>query len=350
MTHRIMLPSYMVYLEDVHALKQHINQGFSKTVIVADENTIVHCSPLFMEWVQQVIPIIVIPAGEEYKTLNTASFIWEKMMTAGMDRHSLMINLGGGVIGDLGGWAASAYMRGIRFIQIPTTLLSMVDSSIGGKLGIDFYGYKNLIGAIQDPLAVFVFTRFLKTLSQDQIKSGFAEMLKHGLICDAPHFKDLTEGSWFDSAIQLHNIYRSIEIKKEVVTADPYEKNVRKILNFGHTIGHAIERYYLTTGSPLLHGEAIATGMVVETMISQRLGRLSQKECDAIIHALVTIYGNHPEHIPPMGVLMEGMQMDKKNKGGKVCFSLLQSIGQAVYDVEVPEEIIKDATRTYMSL
>ncbi len=350
MTHRIMLPNYVVYLEDENALKEHIHQGFSKIAIVADENTLVHCYPVLKEWVQEDIPVIIIPAGEQYKNLNTASFIWEKMMTLGMDRHSLIINLGGGVIGDMGGWAASAYMRGIQFIQLPTTLLSMVDSSIGGKLGIDFHGYKNLIGAIQDPMGVFIFSWFLKTLSQDQIKSGFAEMLKHGLIGDATHFKELTDEPWAASAIHPDNIYRSIEIKKEVVTADPYEKNVRKILNFGHTIGHAIERYHLSAGSPILHGEAIATGMVIETMISHRLGLLSQNECDAIINALIKIYGHQPAHIPLMEVLMEGMQMDKKNKGGKVRFSLLQSLGQAVYDEEVPDKIIKDATHSYLSL
>jgi 3-dehydroquinate synthase len=272
------------------------------------------------------------------------------MLRIGADRHSICINLGGGVIGDMGGWTAASFMRGMAFIQVPTTLLSMVDASVGGKLGIDFQGVKNIIGLIKDPNAVFIFTEFLETLTTQLIRSGFAEVIKHGLIQDQKYFDkvktiDLKTFKEWDEIV-----YESVMIKKAVTEVDPYEKGIRKILNFGHTIGHAIESLSFNHKTPLLHGEAIAIGLITEAHLSYQQKFITEQELNAVTHFLTSLYGIHPEYIPEASEILPLMLKDKKNKGGRIKFSIPNKIGQCLYDQEVTLEQIEEALRYYTSL
>ncbi len=343
----IPLKNYTVYINDWNALRNLLDTDFSTAAVLADENTEKYCLPTLRQKLQRDFPVIIIPSGETYKNLSSTGYIWEKMISLGMDRHSLLINLGGGVIGDMGGWAASTYMRGIDFIQIPTTLLSMVDSSVGGKLGIDFHQYKNLIGLIKDPAGVYVFTGFLSTLENRQLRSGFAEMIKHGLIRDYAHFEALHDKRWEEAALYEPNIIRSIVIKKEVVEKDPLEKGLRKILNFGHTIGHAIESFHLMSEEPLLHGEAIAIGMIIESKISELLGFLSKNENQMIFQRIVNIFGHHPGKVPDYWELHRSLSLDKKNQKGNILYTLLKSPGEAIYNMEVERDIVSEALQFY---
>lgn len=240
--------------------------AYSQLAVIADTETFQYCYPKISSYLPDH-QVIVIPADERHKHLGTCQLVWQKLTEAAFDRKGLVLDLGGGVVGDLGGFCAATYKRGIDFIQLPTTLLSQVDASVGGKLGIDFQGFKNHIGVFTQPKAVWVYPGFLDTLPPSEIRSGFAEVIKHALIADAGAWKSLL--AW-DRLPQDWNsiIPHSIHIKDKVVEADPTEKGLRKILNFGHTIGHAVETYFLDKGDRrLLHGEAIALGMIAETWL-----------------------------------------------------------------------------------
>ena len=227
---------------------------YSKVAILVDENTKRDCLHKLPK-IENAI-IIEIKSGEEYKNISTCNFIWEQLTINNFDRNSLLINLGGGVIGDMGGFCAATYKRGLDFIHIPTTLLAMVDASVGGKLGIDFKGFKNQIGLFNNPKAVLISPEFLETLAESELKSGFSEVVKHALISDNSLWVKLkntpfTDFDWGDI------IDTNVQIKNKIVLADPFEKGERKKLNFGHTFGHAIESYYLEKGTPISHGEAV---------------------------------------------------------------------------------------------
>ncbi len=237
--------------------------SYTKIQVIVDENTFKYCYPSIKPFLEKH-NIIKIKSGESQKNLETCQKIWQAMTDNELDRHSIVINLGGGVIGDMGGFCASTYKRGIDFIQIPTTLLSQVDASVGGKLGIDFQGLKNHIGVFQIPNAVLIDADFLKTLSYNELRSGFAEVIKHCLIMDGKKWDEIRRKDFEEQELE-DLIAHSVNIKQHIVEADPTEKGLRKILNFGHTLGHAIETYFL--GKPklhLLHGEAIAAGMICE--------------------------------------------------------------------------------------
>ena len=226
---------------------------YSKVAILVDENTKRDC--LFkLPQIENAL-IIEIKSGEEYKNISTCNFIWEQLTINNFDRNALLINLGGGVIGDIGGFCAATYKRGLKFIHIPTTLLSMVDASVGGKVGIDFKGFKNQIGIFNNPNAVLIYPKFLETLDENELKSGFAEVVKHALILDDSLWLKLKNTPFTDLDWE-YIIYTSVQIKNKIVLADPFEKGERKKLNFGHTFGHAIESYYLEKGTPISHGEA----------------------------------------------------------------------------------------------
>lgn len=313
--------------------------NYSKTVVVVDENTLQHCYPL----IKDVLPkhsLIEISSGEENKHLQTCEIIWGKMTDAQLDRHSFVINLGGGVIGDMGGFCAATYKRGIDFIQIPTTLLAQVDASVGGKLGVDFRGFKNHIGVFIQPQRVLIDANFLETLPQRELRSGFAEVIKHCLIRDAEMFDIISKKTLEDQNFEAL-IAHSVEIKKGIVAEDPTEKGLRKILNFGHTIGHAVETFYLDKGSErFFHGEAIAIGMIAETHVSHQKNMIDDKTLKLIKKLLVSIYGKAfiPKSIFPS--IITHTQQDKKNRGTEVRCSLINGIGSCLYDVAVtPEEI-----------
>lgn len=316
-----------------------------KVAYLVDENTQKHCLPLL--GLPEDSLVIAIKSGEKHKTLDTCQHIWEQLTTAGFSRKSLLVNLGGGVIGDMGGFTAATYKRGIRFVNIPTTLLAAVDANIGGKLGIDFMGFKNHIGVFQDPDAVIVSDIFLKTLPARELRSGFAEVIKHGLIYDQKYYEQ-TSASDFPDLDWNDVIRQSIAIKGAVVAEDPREGGLRKILNFGHTLGHGIETWYLNASKSLLHGEAIAIGMILEAYLSYKTGKLSLQEVNAISDYLTGIYGTN--ELPPLDEVMKLMGQDKKNVGSEIRFSLLERIGACLYDVTVSAEWIRESYKFYENL
>jgi len=256
--------NYSIWLGENSLSKLDIS-GYSKVAILVDENTKRNCLPKLPQLENSII--IEVTSGEINKSISSCNYIWEQLSEHNFDRDSLLINLGGGVIGDMGGFAASTYKRGIDFIQVPTTLLAMVDASVGGKLGVDFNGLKNQIGLFNNPESVLIFPEFLETLPENQLKSGYAEVVKHALISDNNLWEKIisvpfNEMNWGEI------IETSINIKNKIVLSDPYEKGERKKLNFGHTFGHAVESYYLEKGTPILHGEAVLMGILLEVEMS----------------------------------------------------------------------------------
>jgi len=344
--------THEIHFEEVAqaVLHQRLEQKkYSKVFVLVDENTKTHCLPLFKTMYQQAIDgIITIKAGEEYKNIETCTKVWTELSQQGGDRKSLLINLGGGVVTDLGGFVAASFKRGIDFINIPTTLLAMVDASVGGKTGVDLGSLKNQVGVIEQPEMVLIFPKFLETLEQRQLKSGFAEMLKHGLIMDDAYWSLLTSKTTETFSSDL--IKTSIDIKGGIVAKDPTEKNIRKKLNFGHTLGHAIESYCLESNErkTLLHGEAIAVGMVLEGYLSHRLTGLSKVELDEIkrnfAHHFVPVIFSRTE----IETILALLKHDKKNEHGNINFALLNSIGNSVIDIKAPRELLQEAFLYYM--
>lgn len=328
----------------------------SKIFILVDTNTHDYCLPKFLERLESGdvgIEIMEIPIGEEHKSIDICMGVWEALSEYNADRKSLLINLGGGVVTDLGGFVASTYMRGISYINMPTSLLAMVDASVGGKTGVDLGVLKNQIGLVNEGEIIGIDTSFLNTLPQNEMVSGFAEMLKHGLIYDKAYWNTLTHLEDLDISDLDRLIYDSIVIKNQVVISDPKEQGLRKILNFGHTLGHAIESYFLdhTNKTPLLHGEAIAIGMVLETYLSTKNCGLSVEELEIITNGIrktfskVEIHKNDQDHI------IELLKYDKKNSHGIVKFVLLETIGKPKIDCVVNNDLILEAfdyyTNTY---
>ena len=241
-----------------------------KKVILCDTNTKKYCLPLVEETFagRVKLDVIEIGIGEVNKNIETVCDVWKSLLDLGLDRNSVIINLGGGVVTDLGGFAASTFNRGIDFINVPTTLLSQVDASVGAKTGIDFEGSKNQIGTFTNPKAVFIYEEFLNTLPPKEKLSGFAEVIKHALICDKVYWQQISSNGLYDNQNLATLIERSITIKQQIVQQDPLEQNIRKLLNFGHTIGHALESFSLQNDdTPLLHGECVAVGMICEAYI-----------------------------------------------------------------------------------
>lgn len=339
------LPSYIHITDDVSSKLQSIIKSLNpdKVGLMVDENTRQHCLNKIS------LPsdlIIEIKSGEIHKNLTTCSAIWNELTINAFTRKSVLINLGGGVIGDMGGFAASTYKRGITFINVPTTLLSQVDASIGGKLGIDFEGLKNHIGVFNNPQAVIVDPVFLETLPKRELLSGYAEVIKHALIWDATQWESLCTSD-FDSFLWKDIIEKSIRIKGSVVTSDPYEKGVRKILNFGHTLGHAIESYLLEGENRLLHGEAIAIGMILESHLSMQLNMLTLEEYEKIKSYIRSCY-SLPKELPAYEKLFAIMQQDKKNSNKEINFSLIEKIGKCSYDINVTPSQIMSSMAAYI--
>ncbi|MFC2125479.1 3-dehydroquinate synthase [Bacteroidota bacterium] len=321
--------------------------AYTGLAVIVDENTKEYCYPVIRESLPKH-KIIQTNSGEENKTLDSCRDIWSQLTEASFDRKALVINLGGGVIGDMGGFCAAAYKRGISFINIPTTLLAMVDASIGGKLGIDFEHYKNHIGFFKEPDEIFVYAAFLETLDPRELKSGFAEVIKHSLIADADYWPNIVNYDFDDQDWERH-IRHSIEVKEAVVKSDPTEKGYRKILNFGHTIGHAIESYFLDMpGKKLLHGEAIAIGMICESNLSVKLTGLTEYDNKKIKDYILKVYGKTDITDKDVEAIVSLCQQDKKNEKGKIRFSLLESLGKATYDIDVKPDFIINSLEEYL--
>ena len=354
MTYKISAGNYDIIIGDMfRKLNDWLkNNDVSQVFVFTDENTKQHCLPVFKNYFSKKHSHIVeveTKSGEQNKNIITASFLWEKLTQQNADRHALVINLAGGVLTDMGGFAAATYKRGIRFIQVPTTLLAMVDASAGGKTGIDFSGYKNQVGLFAEPSGVYIYPLFLDTLPRRELRAGLAEMLKHGLIADEAYFdrlQEMNQDEWSHD-ILADIIRHSVEIKNKIVTEDPQENGLRKILNFGHTAGHAFETYFLRTENPLLHGEAVACGMVVETLLSQHIFAMSEAKTQKITEGIKKHFVLPKLSDYAFNELIFLMKQDKKNKDGKVNFTLIENPGKPVYDVEIDEHVIITALKEY---
>lgn len=322
----------------------------AKLFILVDENTVKFCLPSLISKVSALseAEILEIGVGEESKSVEISAQLWSVLSELNADRGSVIINLGGGVVTDLGGFVAGTFKRGIRFFNIPTTLLAQVDASVGGKVGINHDGLKNEIGLFNNPDAVFIDPDFLSTLPRRQLMSGFSEMIKHGLICDKSYWETLKEVSLFELESLDEAILTSIKIKNEIVSSDPFESGRRKILNFGHTVGHAIESYsFESDAKEVLHGEAVAMGMVCESFISHRLGMLREEELQEITAFIFSHYTRIFIDQLVFHRLIELMNHDKKNRGGEIKMSLIQGIGNAVIDKPIKADLIIDALNYY---
>ena len=335
-------------------IKKFISKNkYSKVFILVDSNTNKYCLDLFLKKHLSGIDfkIVKIKEGEENKNTKNLYSAWTKISKLGGDRNSLLINLGGGLVSDLGGFVASTYNRGIDFINVPTTLLSIVDASIGGKVGINIGRLKNQVGVFNYPKLILIDTSFLETLPKREITSGFAEMLKHGLIFEKNYYKTLSELKNIDSKLSTELIYNSIKIKNEVVNRDPKEKNFRKILNFGHTLGHAIESHFLgkKKTKTLLHGEAISIGMILESYISYKILKLPYEQCRNIKQTINNNFKKVKINKEDLKSIVRLIKFDKKNRGEKVLFVLLNEIGKIQIDIEVPKKIVIESFEFYNS-
>lgn len=327
--------------------KQVVDQtDYSQFAVLVDERTVKHCYPVLKPHLPKHT-LIRIRSGEERKNLETCTAIWQQLTDKQFDRKALVINLGGGVIGDMGGFCAATYKRGVDFVQVPTTLLAQVDASVGGKLGIDFNGFKNHIGVFREPAAVLIATEFLQTLPERELHSGFAEIIKHCLIADADQWqrirrRDVPGQNWTEL------VPHSVQIKQAVVQQDPTEKGWRKVLNFGHTIGHAVESYFLTQPRrKLRHGEAIAVGMIAESYLSYQKSGLSEAELAQIEEFLFSVYGRVKLTDSDLEAILPLTLQDKKNVKGKIQCVLLSGIGKPVIDQPVTLNEVREALQFY---
>lgn len=350
----ILSTSYPVHFQETgyDAINQFIaDKGFKTVFILVDENSHEHCLPILQQEleVDVTFEVIEIESGEVNKNLGTCMSIWHALTDLGADRKSLLINIGGGVITDMGGFVASTYKRGIQFINIPTTLLSMVDASVGGKTGVDLGVLKNQIGLFADPEMVIIDPLYLKTLAEIEVTSGMAEIIKYGLTYDKSLWNQfIDENKEVDLVGMIH---RSIEIKNEVVLEDRLEANLRKILNYGHTIGHAVESYFLESEDKktLTHGQAIALGMITEAYISSKLFDFPQEDLTLIKKTIIRIFGKVPVLPEDYDAVIDLMKHDKKNLNGQVNFVLLEGIEKYKIDCKVSTDLIVESLNYYLA-
>jgi 3-dehydroquinate synthase len=346
--------NHLVYLHaDWGILKKwFLQKKYSSYFVLVDENTKSLCLPVLKSKLDEFDFILIeTPSGEENKTIATSESIWSALLKAGADRNAVMINLGGGVIGDMGGFAAACYMRGIDFVQMPTSLLAQVDASVGAKTGVDFQDVKNLVGLFKEPSLVWIDSYFLQTLPSLHLINGFAEIIKHALIKDASLWKKINEHIHLDLNLPWPDwIHQSVKIKKSVVDEDFEEKGLRKILNFGHTIGHAVESYFLHSEKQLLHGEAIAIGMICEAFLSKELTGLSDNELKEISAYMLSHFPHNANYVRDKTSLIHLMSSDKKNVNNQKMFSLLEGIGTCQFNIAVSDELILASLDYYAGL
>ena len=323
---------------------------FDKLFILTDEHTHELCYPIIsgFDFLKEA-HVITIGAGDVHKNLDTLAYVWKELGDQGATRHSLMINLGGGMVTDLGGFAASTFKRGIRYINIPTTLLSMVDASVGGKTGINFNGLKNEIGVFSPAECVLIDTQFLKTLDMENLLSGYAEMLKHGIISTTEHWAELLNFDMNNVNYQALQelVAKSVQIKEDIVEQDPFEKGIRKALNVGHTAGHAFESLALESGKPVLHGYAVAWGIVCELYSSYCKVGFPKDKLRQTIQFIKEHYGVLPFDCKQYDRLYEFMTHDKKNSAGIINFTLMGEIGDIRINQAATKEEILDMLDFY---
>lgn len=320
-----------------------------KAFILTDENVHATCVQLLLqEMNDDEIDIIELEPGEISKSIDISTQIWETLMENEAGRDAVLINIGGGVVCDLGGFVASTYKRGIEFIHLPTSLLAMVDAAHGGKTGIDHLGIKNVIGSFAPAHAVMICSEFLSTLPERELLCGLAEMFKHGIVADKNHWYALSQLQAGDD-IGIDLIKESVRIKQTICAEDPTEKGIRKILNFGHTIGHAIESASLSDQEPILHGEAVALGMLVESELANRMGLLSSADRDAIHEVVTCFFPPEKFEIPGYEGIRKFLFQDKKNKDGEILFALPDAPGSCKYNIRSDENSIAEAYRILMN-
>lgn len=329
------------------------NNEVSTIFVLVDENTHELCYSEFLKKIStdKLINVIEIKAGEAHKNINTCVDVWKKLTILEADRKSILINLGGGMVTDLGGFVASTFKRGIKFINIPTTLLSMVDASVGSKTGVDLDSLKNLIGVFSNPEMVLIDPEYLSTLSGREMRSGIAEIIKYGLTFDHKLLDEIKNDNWLYINNLKKIIYQSIMIKNDVVLEDINEQHIRKVLNFGHTVGHAIESYFLEQVSleNFTHGEAIAIGMVIESFLSNKLHGFPVTELDSLKDYIHKTYGKKLIPSEHYDSIIDLMKHDKKNKNGIIHYILLKKIADFIIDGTASEELVKEGLDYYNS-
>ncbi len=324
-----------------------------KIFILCDEGSRKYCLPVLMSNVQllQKVAVLEISAGEENKNIDTCKKMWAELSNRGADRNSILVNLGGGVISDMGGFTASTFKRGIRYLNIPTTLLAMVDASIGGKVGVDLNNLKNQIGLFSNPQVVFIIPEFLDTLPKRYILSGFAEIIKHALIYDKSYWQELSSICYDEIEDWKELIDWSVEVKNYYITEDPLDTGFRKVLNFGHTLGHAFETYSLYyDDESLLHGEAVAIGIICESYISYKVAGLKKAQLEEIAAYIIRCYEPYILESDSIDMLLDFMKHDKKKLGSQMNLTLLSSIGTSLINQECSIDIIRESIQYYQNL
>ncbi len=325
--------------------------GYTKVFVLVDENTETFCLPVFRNNLPgvSITGVVKIKSGELNKNIQSASDIWEQLTHFKAERNSLLINLGGGVITDIGGFAAATFKRGIDFINVPTTLLGQVDAAIGSKTGVDFKEFKNQVGLFADPKAVIIDPVFIDTLDDVFLQSGFAEMLKYALIMDKPLWKMMGMRHFNAMKPDLDQmITRAVRDKISIVEKDKCESGLRKVLNFGHTVGHALETFFLKTDAPVTHGEAVAAGMICATRISAQWPGSDCHSPELIYEMIDRNFSRLVFSVKDIPEVMRLMQHDKKVKAGEIHFTLLSKLGSAVPDIVVTEEKVVESLRFYL--
>ncbi|MDN6280612.1 MAG: 3-dehydroquinate synthase [Psychroflexus sp.] len=353
----IQLSSYSIHF--LATAYQDLNQwisahDFSKIFVLVDSNTHKNCLKPFLEELetQSEIEIIEIEPGEGHKSIETCTQLWQTLADLEADRSSLLFNLGGGIVTDIGGFVASTFKRGIPFVHVPTTLLGMVDAAIGGKNGVNAGVLKNQIGLIQTPQKVIIDPRFLATLDQAEMRSGLAEMIKHGFIADREYLDTFLDLSNFSIEKLNELIERSVEIKTQISEDDPQEKGMRKALNFGHTLGHAIESYAMENKDfpHLLHGEAVAIGMILALNLSKQTQAFDEKLYLKYTQLIQTYFSKVTFSEKAITAIIELLKHDKKNSKGQINFVLLSEIGAPALNCQVSNDMIYTAFEAYQDL
>lgn len=324
---------------------------YPRIIMLVDENVEKYCLPVFREHLPgiKIDHVISIRSGEKSKNLEQAIFIWNELTRLQVDRDALFLNLGGGVVTDIGGFVASTYKRGIPFINFPTTLLGMADAAIGGKTGIDYGAFKNQVGLFVDPVSVIIDPIFLLTLDNLQWQSGFAEVMKYGLIMDRDLWSILNGKNFHHLDDWNKIISKAARDKIDIVHHDALEKGMRKNLNFGHTIGHAIESYYLMNNMPITHGQAIAAGMICETWISSKMFEIDCTQIDEIVAMIDLNFDKFEFDENAIPHILDLMRQDKKVREGQLKFSLIRKLGKATHDIEVDMALVMDAIKYYIN-
>jgi 3-dehydroquinate synthase len=347
--------SNIIFSQQIDVELRKIVQKYpsGKVFLLTDQTAAEFCLPLIQPVIDEFsIRSVAIPSGEENKNIQSVGLVWDFMSNNGADRKSLLINIGGGMLTDLGGFAASTFKRGLDFVNIPTTLLAQVDASLGGKTGFNFNGLKNEIGVFMEPNSVIINVNFLKTIDRENFLSGYAEMLKHGLIKSREHWDELLtfdmENINYDALQEI--IAHSVAVKEWHVLNDLNEQNIRKALNFGHTVGHAFESYAMKTGRPILHGYAVVYGMIAELYLSVEQCGLGIDELNSISGWMIAKYGKFEIQESDFEALYQLMTHDKKNEGKRINFTLIPEIGKVEINVDCSKELVFEALLYYKNI